>query len=108
MGPREAQEEKSQNSTANHKKLLLRVDSNAQWGKFISAIHSQTVKLTQVRPESSFYFQPTNMKSADSTLAREEVNGVQQEAALKEKEAEESWRGFKPLQGQEWSIQEEK
>ncbi|XP_009327281.1 PREDICTED: hydroxysteroid dehydrogenase-like protein 2 [Pygoscelis adeliae] len=47
------------------------------------------------------------MKSADSALAREEVNGVQREAALKEKEAEESRRGFKPLQGQEWSTQED-
>lgn len=28
--------------------------------------------------------------------------------ALKEKEAEESWWGFKTVEGQEWSIQEDK
>ena len=49
--------------------------------------------------------QPTRLRSAEFTLVREEVNGVYEEAALEQKAAEESWQGFKPLQGQEWSIQ---
>ena len=47
------------------------------------------------------------MRSADSASVREEVNGVQREAAVKN-EAEESWWGFKLLWGQEWSIQEDR
>lgn len=46
------------------------------------------------------------MRSADSTSVREEANGVL--VALKEKEAEESWWGFKIVEGQEWSFQEDK
>lgn len=60
LGPREAQEEKSPNGTANHKKPLLGVESHTRWGKFISGICSQTVKLSQIRPEPGFYFQPTD------------------------------------------------
>lgn len=66
-------------------------------------MHSQTIKLSQIRPESGVYLQPIDRRSADSTLVREEANGVQQEG-----EAEECWQGFKPLQEQERSTQEGK
>lgn len=51
---------------------------------------SQSVKFSEVRPESNVYLQTISTRSAQYTLVMEEVNGVQWEAALEEKTVEKS------------------
>lgn len=89
------------NRTVNHKNLLPWVQSHAHWGRFSTGIHNQGVKLSEVTPESIFYLQPTNTRSAEFTLVTEEANGVQWEAALEERAAEKSWWGCKSCLGLE-------
>lgn len=103
---RKAQEEKYLNRTVHHRNLTPWVQSHAHYT--MTGIHSQSVKLSKVRPESSFYLQPTNMRSAEFTLVMGELNGVQREAALEETAAEKSWWGCKPCLGLGWSTQEDK